>query len=186
MVFALACLAAFVRPLLFSLSRESGGVPLAAPIEDDDCLCGKCRCSVAATPPSSSSSSSGEVHVEVPLPLVLVLLLLKVDDEDEDETVEATLSTLPGALTVLDVAAEDDDVSPLPSPLTDCPGILHGFGHFLRHRSEIEFLLIIFSRKAPSLSSIRLVIRFIEPMKNILQGKTETTGFLFMHYQIVN
>ena len=49
---------------------------------------------------------------DVPLPL----RLLKVDDEvhEEDEEVEATLSTLPGALTVREVAADEEEDSPPP------------------------------------------------------------------------
>lgn len=48
----------------------------------------------------------------MPLLLLLPPVLLKVDEvhEEEEEAVEATLSTLPGALTltVLEVAAEED------------------------------------------------------------------------------
>ena len=51
--------------------------------------------------------------MDVPLPLLL--LLLEEDEDEEEEAVEVTLSTLPGALRVRDVAAED--VSP-PPPLT--------------------------------------------------------------------
>lgn len=59
----------------------------------------------------------------MPLLLLPPVLLPKVDEvhEEVEEAVEATLSTLPGALTltVLEVAAEEDDDSRSP-----CRGLL--------------------------------------------------------------
>ena len=88
------------------------------------CCCCCCCCGSPKMPPVGSKSSfsgdvqvQGQVHVQVPLPP----LLLKVDVEvaEDEELVEATESTLPGALMVLEVAAEEEVDSP-PAPPFCC------------------------------------------------------------------
>ena len=70
---------------------------------------------------SRPASLSGDEQVDVPLPLLL--LLLEEEEEEEEEAVEVTLSTLPGALRVRDVAAEEGSpppAAPLLPPLNCC------------------------------------------------------------------